>query len=226
MSYANATVSPAARLRAVSGVIAVHALLGAGVVLGLAFTGVIKPPQQIIDTWDIKEVPPPPPPQPSVEPPEQAIAPVTAPQPPIPLERTATIEVEQVQPNLASEVILLPPSRPIEIPGPAVTPSVTPSIAPVSPIPRNGPTGWITTNDYARSDLVREREGTANYRLVIGSNGRVNDCEITSSSGHASLDRSTCRLIERRARFDPATNNRGDTTVGTYSGSVTWQIPD
>lgn len=61
---------------------------------------------------------------------------------------------------------------------------------------------------------------------MIGSNGRVNECEITRSSGHASLDRNTCRLIERRARFDPATNNRGETTVGTYSGSITWQIPD
>ncbi len=161
MSYTNATVSPAARLRAASGVIAVHPLLGAGVVLCLAFTGVIKPPQQIIETWDIKEVPPPPPPQPNVEPAEQAIAPVTAQHPPIPLERTAPIEVEQVQPNLSTDVVLLPPSRPIEIPGPAVTPSVTPSITPASAVPRNGPTGWITTNDYARSDLIREREGTA-----------------------------------------------------------------
>lgn len=226
MSYANATVSPATRLRAASGVIAIHALLGAGVVAGLTIAGVIAPPDDDIVTWDVRNVPPPPPPQHTVEPPEQSYAPVTAPQPPIPLDRQAPIEVKQVQPNLSTEVNLLPPSLPIEIPGPVATPVLTPSIEPVGPIPRNGPSGWITTNDYARSDLVREREGTASYRLVIGSDGRVDACEITRSSGHATLDRNTCRLIERRARFDPATNNRGETAMGTYSGTVTWRIPD
>jgi protein TonB len=85
---------------------------------------------------------------------------------------------------------------------------------------------WITTDDYSRSDLTRNREGTARYRLVIGSDGRVDACEITSSTGHTSLDTATCRLIERRARFDPATNSQGNRVVGTYSGSVTWQIPE
>jgi periplasmic protein TonB len=227
MSYANATVTPAARLRAAAGVIAVHALVGAGVVAGLTISGVMKPPGVIVDTWDIKDTPPPPPPTETMpEPAEQAYAPVTAPQPPIPLERTAPIEVEQVKPNVGSEVTLRPLPEIIEVPGPAVTPSVAPAIEPVGARPRNGPAGWITTDDYARSDLVRNREGTAGYRLVIGSDGRVDACEITRSSGHATLDTNTCRLLERRARFDAATNNRGEKTVGTYSGSVTWQIPD
>ncbi|RIV87597.1 TonB family protein [Aurantiacibacter zhengii] len=228
MSYANATASPAARMRAAAGVVAIHALVGAGVVIGLTITGTIPKPGVIVDTWDIKDEPPPPPPRPEPvpEPAEQAYAPVTAPKPPIELERSAPVEAEPVRPNIATDVTLRPLPETINIPGPAVTPSVTPAIEPVGARPRNGPTGWITTNDYSRSDLVREREGTAGYRLVIGSDGRVDACEITRSSGHASLDRNTCRLIESRARFEPATNNRGDRTVGTYTGSVTWQIPD
>ncbi|ANC50469.1 hypothetical protein CP97_14783 [Aurantiacibacter atlanticus] len=54
----------------------------------------------------------------------------------------------------------------------------------------------------------------------------MNACEIIGSTGHASLDNATCRLIERRARFDPATSTSGETVVGTYTGTVTWQIPD
>lgn len=227
MSYSTATVSPAARLRAATGVIAIHALVGAGVVVGLTITGTIAPPAAIIDTWDIKDAPPPPPPPEVVpEPAPEAYAPVTAPAPPIPLERNAPVEAEPVRPNILNEVTLRPAPEMVDIPAPSVTPSIAPAVDPVGARPRNGPTGWITTNDYSRSDLVREREGTAGYRLVIGSDGRVDACEITRSSGHATLDRNTCRLIESRARFDPATNNRGERTVGTYTGSVTWQIPD
>lgn len=227
MSYANATVSPAARLRAATGVIAIHALVGFGVIAGLTISGVIDPPGPVVGTWDITDPPPPPPPQEvTPQPQEQAFAPVTAPQPPIELERTAPVEAEPVTPNISDQVVLRPTPDLIEIPGPAVTPSVAPAIEPVPARPRNGPAGWITTNDYSRSDLTREREGTASYRLVIGSDGRVDACEITRSSGHSTLDRNTCRLLESRARFDAATNNKGERTVGTYSGSVTWQIPD
>ena len=229
MAYANATVSPAARLRAASGVIAIHALVGAGIIAGLSITGVIEEKDGGIAAFFESDPPPPPPPtEPAPQPSEQALAPVTAPQPPIDLVRTAPIEAEPVNPNISDEVVLTPPPRTLEIPGPAVIPPSPPAPAftPVGASPRNGPAGWITTNDYARGDLVREREGTAGYRLVIGSDGRVDACEITRSSGHATLDRNTCRLIESRARFDPATNTRGETTVGTYTGTVTWQIPE
>jgi len=226
MSYANATVSPAARLRAATGVIAIHALVGVGVVAGLTITGVIEAPGEEMVTWDVRDTPPPPPPQTQPEPMEQSYAPVTAPQPPIRIERTAPIEVELAKPNVSTEVNLRPLPRTIEVPGPAVTPTITPAFEPVGARPSNSPSRWITTNDYSRSDLVREREGTADYRLVIGSDGRVNACEITRSSGHSTLDRNTCRLIERRAEFNAAKNDRGEATVGTYTGSVTWQIPD
>ncbi len=228
MSYANTTASPAARLRAASGVIAIHALVGAGVVAGLTITGTISPPAKIVDTFDVTNPPPPPPPEPQVVPDPAPLpyAPPAAPEPPLRLDRPAPIDVVPVTPNMPTDLVLVPPPRAIPAPTPAVTPSAPPAIDPVSASPRNGPAGWITTNDYARSDLVREREGTAGYRLVIGSDGRVDACEITRSSGHSTLDRNTCRLIERRARFDPAKNNRGETTVGTYTGSVTWQIPE
>ncbi|MGB3795056.1 MAG: TonB family protein [Alteraurantiacibacter sp.] len=229
MAYSNATVSPAARLRAATGVIAIHALVGAGIIAGLSITGVITKDDGGLVAYFNPDPPAPPPPPPKVvpEPMDQALAPVTAPTPPIALDRPRPIEVEPVTPDISSEVILTPPKRNLEIPGPAVVPLTPPAaaITPVGASPANGPAGWITTNDYARSDLVREREGTAGYRLVIGSNGRVDACEITRSSGHATLDRNTCRLLERRARFNPATNNQGNSTVGTYTGTVTWQIP-
>ena len=40
------------------------------------------------------------------------------------------------------------------------------------------------------------------------------------------LDDAACRRISQRARFDPATDETGGKVVGTYAGTVKWEIPD
>ena len=62
--------------------------------------------------------------------------------------------------------------------------------------------------------------------MVVGSDGRVDACEITRSSGNAELDAATCKNVTRRARFEPATNGDGQKVVGSYSSTVRWQLPD
>lgn len=227
MSYVNATVSPAARIKAASGVIAIHALLGAGVIIGLAATGVIPDDYVIIDTFDVPdEIPPAPPPEPveTAEPTSNESV-ITAPEPPIRIPVDRSVPAEPLRPTIADGVVLDPTPHEIIIPGPIVPPA-TPLFDPVGPLPRNGPAGWITNVDYPRRGLTRGLEGTSGYRVVVGSDGRVDACQITRSSGHSVLDNAVCRLIESRARFDPAKNNRGNVVVGTYNGQVTWQIPD
>ncbi|KLI63245.1 TonB family protein [Aurantiacibacter marinus] len=231
MAYTDAGSDPAIRGKAAVTVIGIHALLGFGLVAGLAVKSIIVEPEpDIIGTEVIYDVPPPVDP---IEPvPETPVPPTSTPQvPDSPFVFTTPTDIT-VAPVTDSEpfVVRVPTPSPIPMPGtnpgPVPTPSPEPIIAPVSATPNNGPTGWITNNDYSRSDLTRGREGTASYRLVVGSDGRVDACEITSGTGHASLDRTTCRLIERRARFNAATDNRGARVVGTYSGSVTWRIPE
>ena len=46
-------------------------------------------------------------------------------------------------------------------------------------------------------------------RLNVGANGRVTSCSVTRSSGNSALDETTCRLIQQRFRFDPATDSQG-----------------
>jgi protein TonB len=90
---------------------------------------------------------------------------------------------------------------------------------------RNDPGTWVTPNDYPARDLREGNHGTARFRLSIGSDGRVQTCEITVSSGFTGLDAATCTNISRRARFDPATDTSGGKIAGTYSGSIGWLIP-
>jgi protein TonB len=72
--------------------------------------------------------------------------------------------------------------------------------------------------------LQQEREGTTGFRVTIGTDGKVIDCSVTQSSGHADLDSATCNNVKRRARFTPAVRN-GAPVQGSYSNRVRWQIP-
>lgn len=104
-------------------------------------------------------------------------------------------------------------------------PSPSPTFDPVSAAPRGNPGRWITNNDYRPSWINRGYEGVAGFSLRIDAQGRVSDCTITRSTGHAALDEATCALIERRAEFNPAKDTSGKIVSGTYSSSVNWRIP-
>lgn len=97
---------------------------------------------------------------------------------------------------------------------------------PRGPIPRGNPGAWITSNDYPSRALREERSGTASFRVAVDQSGKVSDCQIVDSSGSADLDEATCTNIRRRARFIPATSSDGQPTVGSYSNSIRWTIPE
>lgn len=86
-------------------------------------------------------------------------------------------------------------------------------------IPRGNPGRWVTLDDYPAAALRDGKEGTVQFQLDVTSSGLVGKCTIISSSGHSDLDRETCTLIQRRARFN--SSNLG----GQYSSSIIWSIP-
>ncbi|WP_170002351.1 energy transducer TonB, partial [Pseudopontixanthobacter vadosimaris] len=103
-------------------------------------------------------------------------------------------------------------------------PPPPPSVPPTQAQPRNA-AEWITTSDYRPSWVSREYTGTVTVSLNVGANGRVAGCNVTGGSAPQELKDASCRLIERRARFNAATRN-GDDVAGTYTTSIRWQLPD
>jgi TonB family protein len=94
-----------------------------------------------------------------------------------------------------------------------------------SPVPTGNAGLWVTTNDYPSAALREEREGLVGFRLTVGPDGMVKNCEIISSSGSPDLYTTACLLISQRARFTPAKNAKGQPQAGNYSNRVRWQIP-
>lgn len=84
--------------------------------------------------------------------------------------------------------------------------------------------GGFTSRDYPRAAARLGAEGTVIARLAIGANGRVADCRVVESSGNADLDATTCRLILRRFRFEPARDAAGAPTTDIVDWEQPWSL--
>jgi protein TonB len=84
---------------------------------------------------------------------------------------------------------------------------------------------YFSADDYPAAALRGNDQGTTGFSLTIGTNGRVEACSVTSSSGSSALDQATCRILRSRARYTPARDQNGNPTSGRDSGRVTWRLP-
>ncbi len=209
MAYADQSMS-GNRIAVLVIVALLHLLLIYGLVTGLAYEATKKVIKRVT-TVDIeeevkKEEEPPPPP-------EEVFTPPPPVAPPVKIEVATTPPPIQTTPTP-------PPPAPVVIAPPAPVPPPPPPPKPATP--RNNPGTWATPNDYPSRALREEREGTTSFRVTIDDRGRVANCEVTASSGHADLDAATCKNVTRRARFRKPSDGYGN----TYSNRVRWVIPD
>jgi protein TonB len=62
--------------------------------------------------------------------------------------------------------------------------------------------------------------------LSIDTAGKVAGCRVTASSGNGSLDDATCRLAQRRGRFNVQKDSDGNAQPYSYPLSTRWQLQD
>ena len=229
-------------------VVLIHVGLGAALVIGLGYEGVKRVVERVA-TFDVEEEveepEEPPPPEPDIDIPPPPPPPV-APPPPISPPSTNTSRtiqepiVQRPQTKLCpgynrrfdiDAACPAPPVQEKQCPGygnrmfPVDASCPAPPQPPTPAEPRNNPGAWVTSADYPRGPLRDGVQGTVGFSVTVGTNGRVQGCSITASSGNSELDSETCKQVTRRARFRPATQN-GQEVTGSYSNRVRWQIPD
>lgn len=89
----------------------------------------------------------------------------------------------------------------------------------------NPPSSYITPADYPVDALRNGQQGVVRVVLTVGPDGTVKGCEVVTSSGSASLDSATCRLLTTRPQFTPARNAQGQTREDRVRTSVRWVLP-
>lgn len=221
MAYADEPGMSTKRLVSLVLVGLIHVFLGYAVISGLALKAV-KVVTGPLETFEVEEPPeveeePPPPPEqleeipPYVPPPDVVVE--SLPPPPAPVTTVRTPP---------------PPAPP-----PRITPPAPPAPPPPPPPPA-GPTrgpqpqtrGFgFSEADYPSASLRAEEEGTVTITMRVGTNGRVvkGSCSVVSSSGHSRLDNQSCRLAERRFRFEPALNN-GNEIEAAFTQAFRWEL--
>jgi protein TonB len=212
MAYADQSMS-GNRITAFVVVALIHIALGYALVTGLAYSAAKKLVERVT-TVDIKEEvkkeeePPPPPKKADVTPP-----PIVAP----------PAKINLAPPPAYETVALPPPPAPIVLaPPPAAPPAASQARR---AIPK-GQAGWARRiqDNYPESALRAEKEGRVGVRVTIGPDGHVAECSVSSSSGTPALDSAACEGMQRYARFDPALDDAGNPTSGSYSTSVVYKM--
>jgi periplasmic protein TonB len=242
VDYAETQRKPGRHAVGIGIVLALHALLGYGLITGLAqrMVEVIKAP---IETKIIDEVKPPPPPPPENLPPPPKFAPpppsfvpppevnVTPPPTPQPVITTVTT------PPPPAPVTLAPPPSPVVAPpappAPAPPPPAPPPPAP--PPPRAVATAAIgnvqsckpTPEDYPSAAVKAEAIGTTRIRFTVGANGKLVNSEVVKSAGptreHRLLDRVTLTKLSE-CSFKAGVDENGKAVGGTFEVEYVWKL--
>ena len=92
-------------------------------------------------------------------------------------------------------------------------------------LPITQPVTWFGPNDYPPEAMRASEEGAVRFALKVSANGAVTGCDIVESSGSSTLDTQTCALAMRRAKFEPAVDDRGNHIASTFTQRTRWVIP-
>ena len=86
--------------------------------------------------------------------------------------------------------------------------------------------GRIRNRDYPSDAAARGMEGTVSVEYFILPDGHPSECKITHSSGSASLDQTTCRLITERFRYRPSFDASGRAVRSIMVADHIWVLDD
>jgi protein TonB len=214
MSYAEQSMS-GNKITALIIVALIHVLLGYALVTGLAYEAAKKVIQKVT-TVDIKEEVKKEEPPPEVKKVDVKPPPVVVPPPKIAVN-IAPPQIETVSaPPPPAPIILAPPAPVPPPPAPSQARGAKPK----------GQSGWAARiqDNYPAAALRQEKEGRVGVSVSIGPDGRVTSCSVSSSSGTPELDSAACRGMQSYARFDPALDDAGRPTTGSFRTAIVYKI--
>jgi TonB family protein len=107
----------------------------------------------------------------------------------------------------------------------AVSSAVAAAPSADSPSVRQAANGEFITRHYPYGALQKGEYGKVSFELTVEPDGALGGCEVTRSSGFATLDRETCEFIVKYAKLKPVLNREGRASRAVQQGFINWQLP-
>ncbi len=203
---------------ALGAAVVIHIFLGYALITGLALK-IVKHITEPIKTVNVKEVEKPPE-EPPPPPPKDVEIPPFVPPPEVTVESSAP-------PTITTQNTVVPPPQPTYVPpappAPVAPPAPPAPTGPTSPATAIGSSTTVSEDDYPPASLRAEEQGRTVITVSINTQGRVDSCNVTTSSGFPKLDDKSCQIAQRRFRFKPALQN-GQPVASTKVMPIRWQI--
>ena len=108
---------------------------------------------------------------------------------------------------------------------PAITSSVAAAPGVETQLVQQSANGEFLIRNYPPGAIKRGEQGKVGFKLTIEPDGSLGTCDVTESSGFASLDKETCEIILRHARLKPVRNSDGRAIRAAQSGFIVWRLP-
>ena len=81
----------------------------------------------------------------------------------------------------------------------------------------------MTGEDYPAISIRLQEQGRVQLAVVVGTDGRCKDAQVTQSSGVSRLDEASVTLCKRKFRWEPATQG-GRPIEAKINVNVAWQL--
>jgi TonB family protein len=91
---------------------------------------------------------------------------------------------------------------------------------------RESANGEFISRHYPPGAFKRGEQGKVAFRLTVEPDGSLGTCDVTESSGFASLDKETCEVLLRYARLKPVRSSDGRAIRAVQSGFIVWRLPE
>lgn len=91
---------------------------------------------------------------------------------------------------------------------------------------RQSTNGEFISKHYPPDAYKRGEQGKVAFRLTVEPDGSLGTCDVTESSGFATLDKETCEVMLRYARLKPVRNSDGRAIRATQAGFIVWKLRD
>jgi TonB family protein len=90
---------------------------------------------------------------------------------------------------------------------------------------RQAKNGEFLASHYPPGALKRGEQGKVGFRLTVEPDGALGKCDVTESSGFASLDNETCEMMVNYARLKPVRDSAGRGVRSVTPGYIVWKLP-